>query len=138
MEIKRLSLEEFNRIAAQLAVEAVKPLATQTIEMVRSVLVDGRSQTAVAIEYGMSKQRVSLAVRSFTRQYVRSGSLGKAMVRVSLELPELLAVEFSELSKAILDCHNLDEVNKAVASVYQSLKLATQRVNAASKKKSKP
>lgn len=121
MKLKRLSSEEFDRLAA------TTRLREQARNMARSVLVDGRTQVDVATEWGMSKQRVNLAVAAIERAYSASTAPGGGMVRVSLDLPEGLALELSNLMEATKECQDKELVAAAVEKIIVGIRSAARR-----------
>ncbi len=123
MKLQRLSPEEFDRIVA------AKPrMLEQTRNMARAVLVEGRTQGNVAAEYGMSQQRVQLAVASIERAYMATAGVGGGVVRVSLELPESLALELGALLDALKGCSDAARADAAVDQAIAGIRGATRRL----------
>lgn len=122
MKLQRLSLEEFDRLAASTR------LREQARNMARAVLVDGRTQADVATEWGMSKQRVNLAVAAIERTYIATAGAGGGVVRVSLELPESLALELGTLLDALKNCPDAALASAAVDKAIAGIRGATKRL----------
>jgi hypothetical protein len=95
MRLKRLTAEDFNRLASQTRMKE------QTRQLAREVLVDGFSMSNVAARAGMTPQRVALAVGVIERAYFadKEGSLG--WVSLEMELPESIALQLDELAQAL-------------------------------------
>lgn len=107
MKLTRLPPDVFDRLLA------TTRFKEQARTVLRAIFVDGRSQTIVADEHGMTKQRVNRLVGLLERAYIETDSSGDAMVQVSLELPERLAVELDGLMDAMQNC--ADESKKTAA-----------------------
>jgi hypothetical protein len=118
MRLKRLPLEDFNRIAA------LTRLEPRACDMARSVLVDGRAQTDVAKDHGMTKQRVKLAVDAIGRAYFKSESPGSGLVNVELVLPESLSLALAGFVEKF-------NVSKNEQSRVRGLKQAVAALNVA-------
>jgi uncharacterized protein YpuA (DUF1002 family) len=95
MRLKRLTAEDFNRLASQTRMKE------QTRQLAREVLVDGFSMSNVAARAGMTPQRVALAVGVIEKAYFadKEGSLG--WVSLEMELPESIALQLDELAQAL-------------------------------------
>lgn len=80
--------------------EALRPrlgrLALDTIDLARSVLVDGETQSAAAIRHGMSRQRVHGIVQRFK---AAAEELPTNWRRVEVWLPPALAANVEALAK---------------------------------------
>lgn len=123
MKLQRLSPEEFDRIVA------AKPrMHEQTRNMARAVLVDGRTQGNVAAEYDMSQQRVQVAVASIERAYMAKAGAGGGVVRVSLEMPESLALELGVLFDALKGCQDATLAGAAVDQAIAGIRGATRQL----------
>ena len=123
MKLQRLSPEEFDRIVA------AKPrMLERTRDMARAVLVDGRTQSDVAIEWGMSRQRVNLAVISVERTYMETAGSGGGLVRLSLEMPESLALELGTLLDALKSCPDAALASAAVDQAIAGIQGAVRRL----------
>lgn len=124
MKLQRLTLEEFDRLASSTRMQEA------TRAMARAVLVDGRSQAEVANELGMTRQRVNLAVATIERVYVATAGAGdgNVMVRVSLDLPEGLAVEMGAFVDALSNCSDPDLANAAINMAVAGVRGATKRL----------
>ena len=117
MKLKRLSAEVFDRVAD------TTRLGDQARSMARAVLVDGRMQAAVAKEYGMTNQRVNLAVAAIERAYKQVAVPGVSIVRVEMELPETIVLELNALVEALRQCPD----SQAVESVIDTVITASRR-----------
>jgi len=119
MKLKRLSADDFDRLAAETRVK------DRARDMARAVLVEGRAQADVAMEHGMSKQRVNLAVGAIERAYFKSAAPGTGRVEVTLDMPEALALELSELIDGLKQCTDQERSAKALSQVLRSMATAT-------------
>jgi hypothetical protein len=124
MKLQRLTLEEFDRLVSSTRMQEA------TRAMARAVLVDGRSQAEVANELGMTRQRVNLAVAAIERVYAATAGAGdgNVMVRVSLDLPEGLAVEMGTFVDALSKCSDPDLANEAIDKAVAGVRSATKRL----------
>ena len=95
MKRERLSRDELDRLAA------LTRLPENSKAMAAAVLVDGRAQVDVATEWGVHKQLVSRIIASINRVYKASTTASDGVVRLSLELPESLALELGTLLESI-------------------------------------
>ncbi|HHV7525820.1 TPA: TrfB-related DNA-binding protein [Burkholderia orbicola] len=95
MKLTRLTAEDFDHVVQQTR------MGDLARDMARAVLVDGRPQTDVAVEYGRTRQRVSAAVGQVERAFAQWAKPGTGWVRVTLDLPEALALELANLSEAL-------------------------------------
>lgn len=115
MKLIRLSPEDFSRLAEQTKLgEAARAMA-------RAVLVDGRSQVDVANDYGMTKQRIGLAVGAINRVYEQSTAKSTAWVSVAIDLPDYLAHELADLIESLRTCPDEKKRQKALSVVSQSI-----------------
>lgn len=115
MKLKRLSLTEFIRVAQTTG------LTEQTQAMAREVLVDGASQTNVATKYGMTKQRIHLAINTLEKAYFKGPTTGNSIVNVTLDLPENLALELANLTAALQGCKSSTKANRALSQVLETM-----------------
>lgn len=90
MSEKRLTEEQFRQ-----AIKGLR-MADKTIEMVRSVLVDGRVQTVVAKEHGLTKGAVSQAVAKVWE----TSQVPPGFERVEAVLPAVQAYQVKQWAKA--------------------------------------
>lgn len=95
MKLKRLDSQHFDEAVIRTGLEQ------RTIDMARDVIVFGRGQSEVAVEYGVSRQRVNLAVENIAAAYKQWNKDGAGIFAIPAELPEPLAIEISRLSKLI-------------------------------------
>lgn len=119
MKIKRLSPDEFARVSA-LVLKATK-IEEASMEVVRAVLVEGRAKATMAKELGVSRQRVSNALATFWRGYVRIGSPSMGYVTPDIEMPERLAFELDSLMTKVRACEDLALQAKAVGLVLAGI-----------------
>lgn len=122
MKLRRLDIEVFNRLATETG------LGDRAREMAAAVLVDGRKQTDVAAEYGMTKQRIGLAVASIEKAYFdgKIGVVGTGIVSVELDLPESLALQLAHFNEMFQKCRNKSDRKRAIANVIANLESAGQ------------
>ena len=115
VKLKRLSSEDFERV-----VELTR-LQGAACGMARAVFVDGRSQAEVAAEYGVSRQRIHLAIGVIEKAYMKYAPSGHNSVRVSLDLPERIALAlaaFMEILELVPQNTNREDV---IAAVEQAI-----------------
>ena len=122
MRIRRLAPHTFDLVAADTR------LCAQARAMARAVLVDGRAQADVATEYGMSRQRVNLAVAAIERAYVKLAAPGESSIRFELELPEALALELGALAEALAQCPDAERRGAAVDKVLAAARSGRKRL----------
>ena len=85
------------------------------------ILLDGLTQADVANEYGMTKQRVGLAVGAIHRVYEQSTGKNMAWVSVAMELPDYLARELAGLVESLQACPDEKKRQKALSVVSHSI-----------------
>lgn len=122
MKLKKLPAHEFDRVAEQTG------LNERTREMAKAVLVDGRPQTDVGAEYGMTKQRVGLAVQVIEKKYFESPGAGDSIVNVELDLPLGLAVELAALLRAISECKSATKSARAISQLQEAVTAKLQQL----------
>jgi len=71
-------------------------LADDTIEMARQVLVEGQSQTDVARQYGLTRQRVNLAIKQVLTVI---DDIPKGWVKLEVWLPPTLASKVRNMAE---------------------------------------
>lgn len=123
MKLKRLSADDFDRLAASTR------LGDRARDMARAVLVDGRSQVDVAAEFGMTKQRVHLAIATMERAYSQTSTPGRGWIGVDLNLPEPLALELTGLIDCLQKCENDALRDKALARAVRGIAEARQSID---------
>ncbi|KQQ44666.1 hypothetical protein ASF61_21290 [Duganella sp. Leaf126] len=107
MKLVRLSASDFARIASR---TRLGPAATA---MASGILVERRGLAEVAVEHGVTRQRVFLAVESVRKEY--SNSLEQCgNLAVELELPHTLAVP---LEQFVLTLHAQGSIDNKLAMV---------------------
>lgn len=122
MRLKRLTSKTFNQVAADTR------LGDQAREMAHAVLVHGRAQVDVAAEYGMTKQRVNLAVAAIERAYVKFATPGESSIRVELELPEALALELGALAEVLMQCQDAEQKSAVIEKVLSAARSGRKRL----------
>jgi hypothetical protein len=123
MRIRRLAPHTFDLVAADTR------LGAQARDMARAVLVDGRAQADVATEYGMSRQRINLAVAVIERAYDKLGAPGESFIRCELELPAALARELGALAEALALCPDAERRAAAVEKVRAAARSGRKRLD---------
>lgn len=108
MKLKRLTLQDFDRLADGTRLKA------RTRQLAREVLVDGGTPTAVAARYGMTPQRVSLAVGVIEKAYFEDREGGLGWVSLDMDLPEKLALQLDELVRALKESKNESQVEHVI------------------------
>ncbi len=123
MKLKRLSPEEFDGLPGM----ANTRFHDQTWSILRAVLVDGRTQADVATEYGVSKQRVNSLMGDFKRNYIaQAAATGNAVVSVTLDMPETLALEVAGLLDALKACTNEEKKAEALEKATNAVRKTTR------------
>ena len=123
MKLKRLSPEEFDGLPWM----AKTRFHDQTWSILRAVLVDGRTQADVATEYGVSKQRVNSLMGDFKRNYIaQAAATGTAVVSVTLDMPETLALEVAGLLDALKACTNEEKKAEALEKATNAVRKTTR------------
>lgn len=118
MKLERLSRDEFDRLAA------LTRLPENSRAMAAAVLVDGRVQVDVAAEWGVQKQVVSRIIATINRVYMASTTASDGVVRLSLELPESLALELGTLLESIKKSSDAALVSAAIAKANAGIRSA--------------
>ena len=114
--LKRIESDLFDHIVS---LSRMKPLSRS---MARRVLVDGVSPTEVAKEFGVIRQRVTMAVDVVRRIHGNTGVLQPGgWVTVSLVLPAELARGLQNLTEAIQAAESEDDRAAAIARVRAAL-----------------
>lgn len=126
MKLKRLSPAEFDGLPWM----AKTRFHDQTWSILRAVLVDGRTQADVATEYGVSKQRVNSLMGDFKRNYMAAAATGNAVVSVTLEMPENLAIEVAGLLDALKACTDEDKKAEALEKAKNAVRRAAKLLKA--------
>lgn len=121
MKLKRLSPDEFDSLLAKTRFQ------DQARSILRAVLVDGRTQADVATEFGVSKQRVHRLMGFFKDDYIEQASAaGTALVSVTLDIPENLALEVASLLDALKACPDEDLKNQALEKTINAVRKAAK------------
>lgn len=122
MRLTRLAPHIFDQVAADTR------LGDQARGMARAVLVDGRAQADVATEYGMTKQRIGLAVTAIRRTYAKSSVPGWGSMRVELDLSESLALELGALAEALVQSDDASLKQAVIEKVLAATKGGCKRL----------
>lgn len=122
MKLKRLTSRDFERIAKGTG------LRSRTREMAQEVLVNGKSLSEVAALFGMTPQRVTLAVGVIERAYFADPAGGGGWVALDLQLPETIALELDQLAQELKDCGNGAAVEEAASILKTAMAKARRRL----------
>ena len=121
IKLKKLTPETLDSVVAKTR------LGKQAQSIAHTVLVDGKTQSEAAAEYGVTRQRVNLVMTTVNRAYDKHGATD-ALISVQLALPERLATEFSALAEALEQCSDqekrcavIDKVQAAVSGARRRL-----------------
>lgn len=118
MKLTRLTSAEFDRIVGK------SRMNEQTKAMARAVLVDGRPKADVAAENGLSKQRMTLVMRSVHRAYQKTTMPANSWISMEIELPEGLAIELAEVTDKLKNITDETQCAKAISNLVQALRTA--------------
>lgn len=118
MKLTRLTSAEFDRIVGK------SRMNEQTKAMARAVLVDGRPKADVAAENGLSKQRMTLVMRSVHRAYQKTTMPANSWISMEIELPEGLAIELDEVTDKLKNITDETQCAKAISALVQALRTA--------------
>lgn len=113
MRLKRLTPADFNRLA-----DGTR-LKDRTRQLAWEVLVDGDAPSDVAARFGMTKQRVGLAVGVIEKAYFADKDSGLGWVSIEMELPEMIALQLDDVAKVLKasgDQAKLEEVSRIVSA----------------------
>lgn len=120
MKITRLSSNEFARLVA------LSRYTDKAKNILHAVLVLGREQVQVGVEFGVTKQRVSQLVDLFVKNHYNTGTPdGSAVVKISMDLPEVLASGLDDMMHAMKGCDDVrktEAIDKAVVGVRGATK----------------
>ena len=118
--LKRIGEAEFDMLADQ------TKLGDAARSMARMVLVDGQPAVEVARQFGMSKQRVGLAVESIRRAHQALGTTRNGWVKVELELPERWFAPLQQVLDALRASSSASAQTVASSQVEHALQRALQ------------
>lgn len=118
--LKRIGEAEFDMLADQTR------LGDAARSMARMVLVEGQSAVDVAKQFGMSKQRVGLAVESIRRAHQSVATTRNGWVKVELELPERWFAQLPQVLDALRATSSPDAQAVALSQVAHALQRALQ------------
>lgn len=96
--------------------------------MAQEVLVNGKSLSEVATLYGMTAQRVTLAVGVIEKAYFADPEGGGGWVTLDLQLPETIALEMDQLAQALKECGNGAAVEEAGNILIAAMAKARRRL----------
>jgi hypothetical protein len=109
VKLQRIGQKDFDTLAGKTELQA------NAREMARLVLVEGETMGQVGEKFGVSRQRVSLAVEVIRRAHQAGLGMSRSgWVRVDLDLPEALSVLVAEFVEA-LEQSGASKEAKAVA-----------------------
>lgn len=89
-------------------------------EMARLHLVEGMPMPEVGLQFGVTRQRVRLAVESIRRVH-QAGGTRTGSVRVDVEIPEALAAPLGDFLDALRASTSKDTKGQAIAQVGRAL-----------------
>jgi hypothetical protein len=89
-------------------------------EMARLHLVEGMPMPEVGVRFGVTRQRVRLAVESIRRVH-HTGGTRTGSVRVDVEIPEALAAPLGDFLEALRVATSKDIKGQAIAQVGRAL-----------------
>jgi hypothetical protein len=115
MKLKRLTAEDFNRLADG---TRLKPVARQ---LAYEVLVDGMSPSFAAKNAGLTAQRVALAVNVIEKAYFEDTDARLGWVSIELELPESLALHLDALTRSLKASGDNGALERANALVLKAI-----------------
>jgi hypothetical protein len=118
--LKRIGEVEFDKLADQTR------LGDAARSMARMVLVEGQLAVDVAKQFGMSKQRVGLAVESIRRAHQSVGTTRNGWVKVELELPERWFSQLHQVLDALRASSSASAQTVALSQVEHALQRALQ------------
>lgn len=116
MKLKRLSSDEFDRLVAMTRFQ------DNSRAILRAVLVDGRPQADVATEFGVSKQRVNRLMNFIKEDYIEKAAAGTALVSVTMEMPENLAIDLAAMLDVLASCQDETMCGMAIEKVRNALR----------------
>jgi hypothetical protein len=115
MKLKRLSAEDFDRVAAQTRMEE------RTKQLAREVLVQGDSPTDVAARSGFTKQRINLALGVMEKAYFANSGNGQGWVALELELPETIALQLDDVFSRLKTSGDQGKLQEAIQTIQAAL-----------------
>lgn len=124
MKLKRLDSARFDEAVVRTGLES------RTVDMAREVIVFGRGQSEVAAEYGMTRQRVGLAVENIASAYRQYNKDGAGVFSIQVELPEPLAIEMNRLSKLFESAPFDDSLHEFAVNLAGTLRAELEKLNA--------
>jgi FixJ family two-component response regulator len=95
---KRLKADEFEALLPYL-----ERLGDRNVKAARSIMVDGRQQSQVAAELGVSKSSASAVVCRVWNLHLEHGTRPIGWVRVSVVLPQDLAEVVKDMERKALE-----------------------------------
>lgn len=123
MKLSRLAADDFTRVASR-----TKKMGEEAVNMARGVLVEQRSLPEMANEYGVTKQRVHLAVETIRKEYSR-GNDDCGWMHVELELPHELAHTLAEFTEALQAQTDVATRRAAIVKVSRALTSAARSLS---------
>lgn len=100
IQISQITQDELDRLVAG------KRFKPETRKIMREIFVLGRNRLEVADEYGLSRQRIHLIIRTFQDLFAQhSEPASNALVSISYtQVPKPLAIELERFLHAIKTC----------------------------------
>lgn len=123
-KLHRIGAAEFEQLADSRRMHAA------TRELARLVLVEGKTGTEVAAQYGKSKQFVGKAVKAI-REAHAAAATSSAWVTLSLEIPEAVNTPLQQFLDALRDSRSAEANGLATAQIVRALGRAAQLLNLA-------
>lgn len=124
IKLHRIGAAEFEQLADSRRMHAA------TRELARLVLVEGKTGTEVAAQYGKSKQFVGKAVKAI-REAHAAAATSSAWVTLSLEIPEAVNEPLQQFLDALKDSRSAEANGLATAQIVRALSRAAQLLNLA-------
>lgn len=127
-KLTRLSGPEFDRLAGKTGMGA------DARAMARLFLVDGVTMGQASLTYGVSRNRVHLAVERIRREYEEeAGKSGAGVsrtlwVKVDVEMPDRLAVQLAEVMAGLKACKSKQKRTLALSHLEHALAKAQQSI----------
>jgi hypothetical protein len=117
VKLQSIGAHDFNALADQTG------LGQDAREMARLHLVEGLAMPEVGERFGVTRQRVRLAVEAIRRVH-QAGVTRTGSVRVDVEIPEALAGPLGDFLEALRTASSKDAKGQAIAQVGRALAAA--------------
>lgn len=122
MRIKSLTLDKFNETITK---KTKRPFRAKQVEMLRAVFVDGEMPATVARQFGITKQSLDQTMKLFHEIYINHSDIDSSMVSVTLELPEILAVDLNQFLNVLHACNDEKKSKEAMDNALAGIHKAT-------------